>query len=123
MHFLPATLYAPFSYLNFNFASEHYYQELLLNKRNKHFKGYKRNALPLKIKNEEGDVQVSIFNFKVWEIRHNGFPGGSEVKASAWNTRDLGLIPGSGRFPGEGNGNPLQYSCLENPMDRRTWCR
>ena len=46
-----------------------------------------------------------------------GFPGGSEVKASASNVEDLGLIPGSGRSPGEGNGNPLQYSCLENPMD------
>ena len=45
-----------------------------------------------------------------------GFPGGSEVKASAWNAGDLGLIPGSGRSPGEGNGTPLQYSCLENPM-------
>ena len=46
-----------------------------------------------------------------------GFPGGSEVKASASNAGDLGSIPGSGRSPGEGNGNPLQYSCLENPMD------
>ena len=44
-----------------------------------------------------------------------GFPGGSEVKASACNAGDLGSIPGSGRYPGEGNGNPLQYSCLENP--------
>ena len=48
-------------------------------------------------------------------------PGGSEVKASACNVGDLGSIPGSGRSPGEGNGNPLQYSCLENPMDRRAW--
>ena len=45
-----------------------------------------------------------------------GFPGGSDGKASACNARDLGLIPGLGRSPGEGNGNPLQYSCLENPM-------
>ena len=50
-----------------------------------------------------------------------GFPGGSEVKASACNTGDLGSIPWSGRSPGEGNGNPLQYSCLENPMDRGAW--
>ena len=49
------------------------------------------------------------------------FPGGSEVKAPACNAGDLGLIPGSGRSPGEGNGNPLQYSCLENPMDRGAW--
>ena len=45
------------------------------------------------------------------------FPGGSNGKASAYNAGDLGLIPGLGRFPGEGNGNPLQYSCLEKPMD------
>ena len=45
------------------------------------------------------------------------FPGGTEVKASASNAGDPGSIPGSGRSPGEGNGNPLQYSCLENPMD------
>ena len=50
-----------------------------------------------------------------------GFPGGSEVKASACNVGDLGSIPGSGRSPGEGNSNPLQYSCLENPMDGGTW--
>ena len=50
-----------------------------------------------------------------------GFPGGSEVKASACNVGDLGLIPGSGRSPGEGNGNPLQYSCLENLMDGGAW--
>ena len=49
------------------------------------------------------------------------FPGGSEVKASACNAGDLGLIPGSGRSPGEGNGNPLQYSGLENPTDREAW--
>ena len=46
-----------------------------------------------------------------------GFPGGSEGKASAYNVGDLGLIPGLGRSPGEGNGNPLLYSCLENSMD------
>ena len=45
------------------------------------------------------------------------FPGGSDSKASAYNVGDLGLIPGWGRSPGEENGNPLQYSCLENPMD------
>ena len=47
-----------------------------------------------------------------------GFPGGAEVKVSACNVGDLGSIPGSGRSPGEGNGNLLWYSCLENPMDR-----
>ena len=47
--------------------------------------------------------------------------GGSEVKASACNTGDPGLIPESGRSPGEGNGNPLQYCCLENPMEGGAW--
>ena len=47
------------------------------------------------------------------------FPGGSDGKASVYNAGDLGSIPGLGRFPGEGNGNPLQYPCLENPMDPR----
>ena len=53
-----------------------------------------------------------------------GFPGGSVVKklpANAGDARDVGLIPGSERSPGEGNGNPLQYSCLENSMNRGAW--
>ena len=50
-----------------------------------------------------------------------GFPGGSDGKESACNSGALGLIPESGRSPGEGNGNTLQYSCLENPMDRGAW--
>ena len=49
-----------------------------------------------------------------------GLPGGSDGKESACNVGDMGSIPGSGRSPGEGNGNPLQYSCLENPMDKGT---
>ena len=54
-------------------------------------------------------------------MTNEGFPGGSDGKESACNVGDLGLIPGSGRSPGEGNGHPLQYSCLENPMDREAW--
>ena len=54
-------------------------------------------------------------------IFREGFPGGSEVKASASNAGDPGSIPGLERSPGEGNGNPLQYSCLENPMDGEAW--
>ena len=50
-----------------------------------------------------------------------GLPGGSDGKASVCNARDLGSIPGSGRSSGEGNGNPLQYSCLENPVDGGAW--
>ena len=49
------------------------------------------------------------------------FPGGSNRKASACNAGDPGLIPGSGRSPGEGNGNPLQCFYLENPMDKGSW--
>ena len=54
-----------------------------------------------------------VFDHYLW-----GFPGGSEDKVSACNPGDPGSIPGLGRSPGEGNGNPPQYSCLENPMDR-----
>ena len=50
-----------------------------------------------------------------------GFPGGSDSKVSAYNAGELGSIPGSGISPGEGNGNPLQYSYLENPMDGGAW--
>ena len=49
------------------------------------------------------------------------FPGSSDGKESACNAGDLGWIPASGRFPGEGNGNPLQYSCQEHTMDRGAW--
>ena len=54
-------------------------------------------------------------------VFEKGFPGGSDGKQSARNLGDLGLIPVSGKFPGEGNGNPLQYSCLGNSMDRGAW--
>ena len=54
-------------------------------------------------------------------IRKLGIPGGSDGKESAYNVGDLGLIPRLGRSPGGGNGNPLQYSGLENPMDRGAW--
>ena len=57
-----------------------------------------------------------ILYYDLW-----GFPGGSVVKNLPVNVGDAGLIPGLGRSPGEGNGNPLQYSCLGNPMDRGTW--
>ena len=50
-----------------------------------------------------------------------GFPCGSDGKESACNAGDLGLLPGLGRSPGGGHGNPHQYSCLENPMDRGAW--
>ena len=59
----------------------------------------------------------------MWYFYLIDFPGGSDGKVSVYNAGDLGSIPGSERFPGEGNGNPLQYSCLENPMDEGAWCR
>ena len=57
----------------------------------------------------------------VYGEQKKGFPAGAEVKVSACNIGDLGSIPGLGRSPGEGNGTPLQYSCLENPMDGGAW--
>ena len=63
-----------------------------------------------------------IFNSKYYNLKIIiDFPGGSDGKASVYNAGDLGLIPGLGRSAGEGNGNPLQYSCLENPIDRGAW--
>ena len=57
----------------------------------------------------------------IWEHVLLDFPGGSDSKVSACNAGDPGLIPGLGRPPGEGNGNPLQHSCLENPVDGGAW--
>ena len=54
-------------------------------------------------------------------VFHGGFPGRSDGKASACSAGDLGSIPGLGRSPGEGNGNPLQYSCLENSTECGAW--
>ena len=60
-------------------------------------------------------------SFKKQEVPLWGFRGGSDSKESAYNAGELGLIPGPGRSPGEGNGYPLQYSCLENSMDKGPW--
>ena len=57
----------------------------------------------------------------VFPRRPRGFPGGSVVMNPPASAEDAGSIPGLGRSPGEGNGNPLQYSCLENPMYREAW--
>ena len=62
---------------------------------------------------EKSRLPTSVF----WSFP-GGFCGGSDIKESACNAGDLGSIPGSGRSPGEGNGNPLQHSCLENSTDR-----
>ena len=65
----------------------------------------------------------SRIQLKQLSLTHSCFPGDASGKepATPGDIRDLGLIPGSGRLPGEGNGNPLQYSCLENPVDRGAW--
>ena len=64
---------------------------------------------------------ISFFKLYFLVFVRMGFPGSSDGKASAYNVGDPGSIPGSGRSPREGNGNPLQYSCLENPMDGGAW--
>ena len=64
--------------------------------------------------------QRSILSNKFNLVMSKGFPGGSDDRESACNAGDTGSIPGSGRSPGKGNGNPLRYSCLENPMDGGT---
>ena len=64
-------------------------------------------------------VGVTQFDRSVWQTVN--FSGGSEGKASACDVGEPGSVHGWGRSPGEGNGNPLQYSCLENPMDREVW--
>ena len=72
---------------------------------------------------EGNPLQEDIANFSslLPTVVPMGFPGGSDGKESACNVGDPGSIPGSGRSSGEGNGKPLQYSCLENPMDRGAW--
>ena len=73
--------------------------------------------------------EISSSNFalltspeQIWTIETSGgFPSGSDGKESACNTGDLDSVPESGRSPGEGSGNPLQYSCLGTPTDREAW--
>ena len=67
------------------------------------------------------EANGKIFFFSGWIICSRASPHSSVSKESACSAGDLGLIPGSGRFLGEGNGNPFQYSCLENPMNREAW--
>ena len=73
------------------------------------------------ILNIELEVSSLIQTFKMKLKEAMDVPGGSDGKVSAYNAGDPGSIPGLGRSPGEGNGNPLQYSYLENPMDREAW--
>ena len=66
-------------------------------------------------------MYVYIYVYIIYTSYIYDFPGGSDSKASVYNVGDPGLSPGLGRSPGEGNGNPLQYYCLDNPMDRGAW--
>ena len=68
-------------------------------------------------------MQVAVIKKKIFFVflSFQGFPGSSDGKESPCNVGDLSLIPGMGRSPGEGNGNPLQYSCLEKSADRGAW--
>ena len=68
---------------------------------------------------EGNEIYGTDDNNNFWSLE--GFPGGSRGKEPACNAGDPCSIPGSGRSPGEGNGNPLLYSCLVNPMDRGAW--
>ena len=77
--------------------------------------GITRRLVYLKQSKQEREIEDSSGS------NSKGFPGGSEGKASVCNAGDPGSIPGWGRFPGEGNGNLLRYSCLENPMDGGAW--
>ena len=70
---------------------------------------------------KESRCWIYEFVRRVCESNNQGFPWGSGVKNPAANAGDTGLIPGSGRSPGEGNGKPLQCSCLGNPVDRGNW--
>ena len=65
--------------------------------------------------------QIWMKTIEMTHVMFKGFPCSSDDKAPNCNEGDLGSIPGLGRSPGKRNGNPLQYPCLENPMDRRAW--
>ena len=77
-----------------------------------------RGSAQVRVCHLHGSLGLLLFIFTIF-LYLFGFPGGSDGKASACTVGNLGLIPVSGRSPGEGNDNPLQYSCLENPRDRR----
>ena len=77
---------------------------------------YYTHFIDKKTEIQQGEIICPRLQYKWW-----GFPGDSDGKESACNVGDPGSIPGLGRSPGEGSDNPLQYSCLENSMDRGAW--
>ena len=81
---------------------------------------YKDNVL-LEYEQQGRKESLLSKNMKIDYLQTFSFPGGTVVKNMPANAGDMGSILGWGRSPGEGNGNPLQYSCLENPMDRGAW--
>ena len=76
------------------------------------------HPLQTEARREPGDREMNV----AYSCPQLGLPGGSDGEESACSAGDPGLIPGWGRSPGGGHGNPLQYSCLEKPMDRGAWC-
>ena len=91
---------------------------LAIEKITRHIKQQKHN---LRNKASEPDM-AGMLELSDEELKSNyAFPAGSVVKIPPASAGDLGSVPGLGRSPGEGNGNPLQYSCLENLMDRGAW--
>ena len=80
-----------------------------------------QRSYPMGSSNENGQQGSWISSAVATEGFIRGFPGSSDGKESACNAGDPGLIPGWGRSPGGGRGNPLQYSCLGNPMDKGAW--
>ena len=109
-------------FYTWDIASVHFFNEL-------HRKLELHSCLPGTIINLAGWLQsLQIFNILITVVRRSyslllvlGFPGSSAVNNPPANSGDTGLIPRSGRSPARGHGNPLQYSCLENPTDRGTW--
>ena len=113
-----------YSYVNLSLNYSSNYIQILLKMRHK----YKRKIfkvmklLDSKYMRKYLDSWITKDPLNNWVYWIKGAsPVAQTVKKSAWNMGDPGSVPGSGRSPGEGNGNPLQYSCLENPMDRGAW--
>ena len=99
-----------------------------------HLLHWEESSFPLAPPGKQGSLGESLKLILIISLKYKGspfclglqpwvydFPGGSDSKAFVYNEVDLRSISGSGRSPGEGNGNPLQYYCLENPMDRGAW--
>ena len=97
------------------------YLSILIQKSNSQVKYLSQDTLTFLFKLTKYRIHPGLAEwFDNWFCKRD-FPGGSDGKASAYNAEDQGSIPALGRSPGEAKGNPLQYSCLENPMHRGAW--